>query len=217
MQGSWDLIGIQLARDARDQDALELPQAPERRTDWVLKMLKASTKGLKKPGAAVQALEQVEKMLDTMVPGQELSHLKWLLRNVDCRGADVRLSTGEVLEPSRQITLYPAPAWSWKCYHAYAWQASQHINILEFTVFLNYLRSRSTSTSLHSKRWHHVFDSRICSCVVAKGRSSSIVLNRSLRRTLAFLLATDVYVLPLWTISKWNYCDAGSRGHPPIT
>lgn len=32
---------------------------------------------------------------------------------------------------------------------------------------------------------------------------------------MAFLLATDVYVQPLWTISSWNFCDAGSRAPLP--
>ena len=127
------------------------------------------------------------------------------------------LVTGELTEPVRQYTPYLAPAWAWRCYHAYAWNTRQHINLLEFTAFLNYLRSRSTSTSLHSTRWVHVFDSRVCSCVVAKGRSSSTLVNRALRRTMAYVIAADIYVQPLWTISAWNYCDAGSRGYDPET
>ena len=175
--------------------------------------LRSSTKGLKTPGTAVRALEQVNKTLDSMQPGLEQSHLLWMLKHVDARGSDVELVTGELSEPIRQTTPYLAPTWIWRTYHAYAWNSSHHINILEFAAFFNYLRSRSTSTFLHSSRWIHVFDSRVCSCVIAKGRSSSVLLNRSLRRTMAFLLATDVYVQPLWTISSWNICDAGSRGY----
>jgi hypothetical protein len=40
------------------------------------------------------------------------------------------------------------------------------------------------------------------------------MLNRSLRRFAALSLAMDSYVVPLWTISGWNFCDAGSRGFP---
>ena len=60
-------------------------------------------------------------------------------------------------------------------------------------------------------RFFHVFDSRVCSCVIAKGRSSSRVLNRILRRVASLLLASDAYALPLWTISAWNFSDSGSR------
>ena len=116
---SWEMLGVQLAREARAQEALEPPQSPKRRTAWILQMLRASTKGLKKPGPAVIAPQQVERMLDTMQPGNELAHPKWLVKNVDSRGADVRLATGELLESTRQITPYPAPAWAWRCYHAY--------------------------------------------------------------------------------------------------
>ena len=195
---------------------MQLPQCPTRRLGWILQALRMSTKGLKKPGSASRALEQIEAMLDTMTPGSEVAHLQWVTRNVDARGTDVTLLTGELTEPVRQTTPYLAPARLWRCYHAYGWSTSQHINVLEFTAFLNYLRSRSTSTSVLSKRWVHVFDSRVCSCVIAKGRSSSVILNRSLRRTMAYLLAMDVYVQPVWTISAWNFCDAGSRGHPPF-
>ena len=55
---SWELLGVQLAREARAQEALELPQCPERHTAWILQMLRASNKGLEKPGAAVIALQQ---------------------------------------------------------------------------------------------------------------------------------------------------------------
>ena len=191
-----------------------MPQQPSRRQPWILAALRSSTKGLKTLGAAVRALEQINKALGSMQPGLELAHLHWVLKHVDARGSDVELITGELSEPIRQTTPYLAPAWAWRAYHAYAWNSSHHINILEFAAFLNYLRSRSTSTFVHSSRWVHVFDSRVCSCVIAKGRSSSALLNRSLRRTMAYLLASDVYVQPLWTISSWNFCDAGSRGHP---
>ena len=60
-------------------------------------------------------------------------------------------------------------------------------------------------------RLFHVVDSMVTSSVLAKGRSSSRVLNRILRRICALVLAADLYVLPLWTISGWNFSDSGSR------
>ena len=51
--------------------------------------------------------------------------------------------------------------------------------------------------------------------VVAKGRSSSTKLNRILRRVTSLMLAGDVYVCPLWTVSGWNFSDFGSRAVRP--
>ena len=90
---------------------------------------------------------------------------------------------------------------------------SHHINVLELTAFLNYMRSRAGSVDFHGKRIFNVFDSRVAACVVAKGRSSSKVLNRVCRRVMALSLATNTYVITLWTISKWQYSDAASRLH----
>ena len=67
----------------------------------------------------------------------------------------------------------------------------------------------------HSCRILHVLDSRVVSCVLAKGRSSSCKLNRVLRRVSALMLASDVYVFPLWTVSGWNFADFGTRALCP--
>ena len=87
--------------------------------------------------------------------------------------------------------------------------------MLELVAFFYYLRACVVKAENHSFRILHVVDSRVVSCVVAKGRSSSSKLNRSLRRVGSLLLASDVYVLPLWTISGWNFSDHGSRAVCP--
>ena len=166
------------------------------------------------PGRATDAAREVEQIISTMTPGREADHLAAMYLRVDLKGSDVRLDTGAVLEGTRQIPPYPAGGWLWTCVQAYAWSSKQHSNVLEFIAFFNYVRLRTKSTFLFNKRFIHVFDSRVCSCVIAKGRSSSFVLNRCLRRYMAFAVAADLYVVPLWTVSGWNFCDAGSRGYP---
>ena len=138
-----------MGREAKDQERLQLPQRAERKQAWIMEALQSSAKGLRKPGAALQALRQVEAMLACMRRGFEGDHLKWILQKVDARGADVPLTTGELSEPVRQVTPYLAPAWEWHSYHAYAWGQAQHINALEFIAFFHSLRSRSTSAALH--------------------------------------------------------------------
>ena len=120
------------------------------------------------------------------------------------------------LEGGKQVIPYPAMAWEWRCTQTYAWRAKQHINVLELVAFFNYLRSIPRGAENHCLRILHVLDSRVVSCVVPKGRSSSTKLNRTLRRIGTLLLAADVYVLPLWTISSWNFSDHGSRAVGPL-
>jgi hypothetical protein len=123
------------------------------------------------------------------------------------------LECGTILEGARQPIPYPAIGWSWTCVQSYAWQQTQHINVLELAAFFNYLKRLSSDSTEHSARFFHILDSRVSSCVLAKGRSSSKLLNRCLRRVAGYLLASDLYVLPLWTISAWNFSDAASRSH----
>jgi hypothetical protein len=194
---------------------LQLPLGHQNQRSWVLDALRHSTKGLSKPGVALFAAEAVMSLIATMCPGKEIEHLESLLSAFDFRGSDVRLDSGVILEGSRQPTPYPAICWEWAVVQSYGWQQHQHINVLELLAFFNYLRSVAVISKSHSQRILHVLDSRVCSCVLSKGRSSSKLLNRLLRRILGVSLAADLYVLPLWTVSAWNCSDAGSRTYSP--
>ena len=94
---------------------------------------------------------------------------------------------------------------------------AHHINILELAAVLNFVRYATRDLLWIEVRFFHVVDSRVTSCVLAKGRSSSKILNRILRRIGALLIICDLYLLPLWTISQWNFADEPSRvwGRPP--
>ena len=87
---------------------------------------------------------------------------------------------------------YLAVAWDWKPLQSYHWQVPQHINVLELLAFFNYVRAWSASPAAHGLRYFHILDSRLCACVLAKGRSSSHALNRILRRIASVLLAADL-------------------------
>ena len=191
----------------------ELPAELSVRSMWVQEALGNSTKRLQRDQVQLQVAPQVLRMLRGMEQGKEAEHLADLLRLADYRGSDVRLCSAELVDGCRQEAPYPSPAWRWETVQAYKWEVSHHINVLELTAFLNYLRSKAGSVDFHGKRVFNVFDSRVAACVVAKGRSSSKVLNRVCRRVMALSLATNTYVITLWTISKWQYSDAASRLH----
>ena len=173
-----------------------------------------STKHFTKSELLDVVLPELINLINSLSKGNEKEHLHSLLRLADFRGSDVRLLIETLVDGSRQHIPYPASIWRRECVQSYPWAEKQHINILEFTAFLIYFRTCCSSIQFHSKRAFHIFDSRICSCVIAKGRSSCKVLNRPLRRYCAFRLAADTYVLPLWAISPWNFSDAGSRVYP---
>ena len=191
-----------------------IPAGLSDQSTWMLDMLSHATKRLSDEKVAEVVWPILKNLVATMCPGQEQKHLRLLLQCGDFRGSDVILSNQEVVSEDRQLAPYPAFAWQWESVQSYAWSQTQHINVLEFTAFLNYIRSITRSTRVHSHRLFHVLDSRVCSCIIAKGRSSSRLLNRLCRRFTGFALASDLYVLPLWTISKWNFSDAASRQVP---
>ena len=85
----------------------------------------------------------------------------------------MRLLIQTLVEGSRKQIPYPAPIWEWKCVENYQWQESQHTIVLELIAFLIFFRTTCCEKSCQHVRAFHVFDSRICSCVIAKGRSSS--------------------------------------------
>ena len=192
----------------------QLPRTCEDQTMWVLNSLRNSTRGLAGGSISLNATERVMDLLSDMVPGSEAAHCKRLYKLLDVRGSDVGLSTGVVLDGGRQLVPYPALAWDWNSVQSYKWQVTQHINVLELLAFFNYLRRRSGRPNTHACRILHILDSRVCSCVLAKGRSSSLMLNRVLRRVAALLIVADISVLPLWTISAWNFSDHASRAVP---
>jgi hypothetical protein len=146
-----------------------------------------------------------------MKAGAEKEHTLEVLQQADHRGADACLETQQLFGPIRQKVPYPAFRWDWKTKDAWRWKHEQHINMLEAQAFLHHLRTRSADPRRHNERFVHVLDSQVAVGVLAKGRSSSHRLNRICKRVAGLALATNQYPLYLWTISKWNYADLGSR------
>ena len=123
----------------------------------------------------------------------------------------MHVETGQVYVNTRLCVPYPSPVWAWRSVLSFPWRHRGHINQLEFGAFLVYIRFLANQGLFQGHRLVHVFDSRVVACLVAKGRSSARRMNRLCRRIAAVLLAGDLYVVPLWTVSGWNFSDAGSR------
>eukprot|EP00971_Amphidinium_carterae_P061377 1215428-Amphidinium_carterae.1 len=60
-------------------------------------------------------------------------------------------------------------------------------------------------------RYVHVVDSRVSQGVLGKGRSNEQRMNAIARRLGALQVASDTYIVGMWTISAWNPADSPSR------
>eukprot|EP00435_Cladocopium_sp_Y103_P061391 s82_g23.t1 len=151
----------------------------------------------------------------SMQAGQEMSHLRAMLRSATYRGTDVRFTAdlGTESEPNLHEVPYLAMRWQWKTVLAFPWKTEGHINELELNAFAVFLKRRGRTSAKQHTKFFHVLDSMVSRGALAKGRSSSKRLNRVLRRCGALLVSMDGYCYPLWTISAWNFADRPSRMH----
>ena len=172
-----------------DMNLEVIPTAPGSRGSWILGKLLASAKHLHEAGVLQEVLPELDALVQNLSRGSEMEHPKAFLNKADFRGSDVRLLIQTLVEVSRQQIPYPALIWGWKCVQSYQWQESQHIGVLELIVFLVYFGKACCETFFQHTRAFHIFDSHVCSCVIAKGCSSSQVSNRPLRRYCALALA----------------------------
>lgn len=103
---------------------------------------------------------------------------------VSIKGEDILLSTptSQLVKFHRLRASVPARLWRWKVVAGWKWShLGDHINTLELRAALTSLRYRLERCRNHSTRIIHLVDSLVCLHALARGRSSS----RKLRRTLA--------------------------------
>ena len=183
----------------------------------IFSALKKATKGMQNDDVARATAKQVHKMVEAMVPGKESEHLRWLVRHVSTRGCDIKIWTSKEDGSETFLTPYPGFMWLWKTLLSYKWHSEQHINVLEVSAFLVELRRRTRGPRSIGFKFINVTDSQVMFHVLTKGRSSSPRLNRLARRITALSLMGRVYAFHVWTISKWNFADHGSRRFQLIT
>ena len=174
--------------------------------------VKGATRGFQDEELVNRVVKEVQKMSETMERDQERPHLLWMARQVGLKGTDVRLMVPVEEADMREVLApYPAFRWLWRNLMAWKWAAPQHINILEVSAFLAELRRRVRDPTGMQQRYLHIVDSMVTYFAVTKGRSSSLRINRLLRRSMAVQLCSRTSPLMCWTLSKWNFSDEASR------
>ena len=87
----------------------------------------------------------------------------------------------------------------------------EHINVLEMEALYQSMRWRARSLRNYDARFLHLVDSQVVLGIVAKGRTTSRRLRRSLHRYNMLILAMHSQPLLGWVISAQNPADEPSR------
>ena len=135
-----------------------------------------------------------------------------LLSKVNHTGSDIRVTTGEVLNPKafpRQAV--EAAWWLWKPVFSFRWKSPDHINAQELRAIFRSLLHILRQKRICNSRLFHLTDSYVCLSIVSKGRSGSRLLNRILKCLNAHLLLYNVYLVLGHVESLQNPTDGASR------
>ena len=137
--------------------------------------------------------------------------IKRMLRNVIYKGSDVRMADCSLsnLASWPRRTIRPE-RWHWKVILSYGMHG-QHINLLEMQAVLAAIRWRCRNASNIKSRFIHLCDSQVCISVLAKGRSSSRVMNHLLKKVNALTLATGMQMSLSYVRTDLNPADRPSR------
>ena len=135
-----------------------------------------------------------------------------LLSRVNHTGSDVRIATGELLNPKAHPRQgVQSDWWDWKPSFAVKWARKEHINILELRSIFLALRYHISHLGGTQFRLFHLSDSYVCLSILGKGRTSSKSLSRVLRQLNAHLLAHGVTLVMGHVDSMINPTDGASR------
>ena len=157
-------------------------------------------------------LEQQSDAVPRSLPALELQLVAKILAQCSYRGTDVHLHTLTFYRPDRlPISPIDARQWVWKISKGWAWKNTNHINILEMEALYHTIKFRAKGGRILHRKFLHLVDSQVVLGIVAKGRSSSLRLQRSLHKYNLLVLALHCYPVLGWVVSALNPADAPSR------
>ena len=133
---------------------------------------------------------------------------------VSIKGEDIMLNakTQDQVHHHRLRATVPSRLWRWKVVSGWAWTGHpEHINSLELRAILTTLQWRVCHQGLLRKRFIHLTDSLVCLHALARGRSSSRKLRRTLSRINALMLASSSQGVWAYVHTDQNPADKPSR------
>ena len=149
---------------------------------------------------------------DAQKPQSMQALVQHLGLTVNHTGSDVQILSGEVLgnKPHAHASVR-ALWWQWRNLFKVKWQVPSHINYLEMKMILNTILWKVRNPLAVNRRWLHVEDSMVSLYILAKGRTSSKLLQPLANRVGAVQLALGSTLLHAHIGSAENPTDAGSR------
>lgn len=145
--------------------------------------------------------------------GLSMSELnKFFLGRANFTGSDIRVVSGDVLNP-RCFPRQPVCArwWHWSHCFKVKWTSRSHINLLELKAIVLSLQRGIERGKWSNCRIFHATDSYVAMSVISKGRTSSVMLNRLLKKLNAMLLLHGIQLLMTHVESSENPTDEASR------
>ena len=133
---------------------------------------------------------------------------------VSIKGEDILLSSSSDIQVKhhRLRSSVPAKLWRWKAVCGWKWTGEkEHINCLELRAVLTTVRWRIEKMRRVHSKFIHLVDSQVVLHALARGRSSSRKLRRTLLRINSFLLATGSVGVWAYVHTSQNPADRPSR------
>lgn len=146
-------------------------------------------------------------------PQPQVSDLnRLLLRRTNHTGSDIRIISGEIMS-SKAFPRESAAAqwWNWQEGFNIKWRTKSHINVLELESILLGIKQQIAHFHFSDMRIFQLSDSYVCISVVSKGRSSSVQLQRVMKKISAHLLAHGLILIIGHVDSLDNPTDSASR------
>ena len=115
--------------------------------------------------------------------GGDIQLVQKLTTLVSLKGEDLLLQAGseDMVRYHRLRASVPSRLWKWAVAAAWRWQGTkEHINVLEMRAVLNAVRWRLERRGQVKIKFVHMVDSMVCLHSLARGRSSSLKLRRTL-------------------------------------
>ena len=137
---------------------------------------------------------------------------RYLLTRTNHTGSDIRIATGEILNPKAHPRQgVEANWWNWLPSFRVRWKHHEHINKLELRSILLAVLYRVNHFHETNLRIFHISDSYVCLSVIGKGRTGSKQLTTVLRKLNAVLLAHGLTLIIGHVESTMNPTDGASR------
>ena len=146
--------------------------------------------------------------------GEETMLAKKMMGITSMKGDDLLLQgvSEQAVRFHRLRASVPAKLWKWRDVAGWKWKdQGEHINILEMRSVLTTIKWWLKKKRVQSVRFLHLVDSLVVLHSLARGRSSSHKLRRTLMRINSLLLGSDLHPIWAYVHTSQNPADRPSR------